>query len=169
MLVEKISQRSLEDNFTDQQDIVSPHRDNKICFVDWEQFLDNMNKVNFIDSRRELLEQPFERCVTVHKDQQPYPDHGLNDVQRTYVIEDTILQKALRRIPPENLLKMLAVNSPTYRIPKELYDFIDGMSIEDDDWHDVKHYLYRLCIAKVHGLTSNQQIQNVFWIQHGWR
>lgn len=165
MLVEKISQR-LEDNCTDQ-DIVSPHRDNKIRLVDWEQFLDDINKVNFIDSRRELLEQPFERRVTVHKDQ-PYPDHGLNDVHRTYIIEDTILQKALRRSPPENVLKMLAINSPTYRISKELYDIIDGMSIEDDDWYDVKRYLYRLCIAKVYGLT-NQQIQNVFRIRHGWR
>ena len=148
----------LEEKCTDD-DLVSGergHREKKQKQVDWDRFLDKLKE------GPEILEKKFDRTVHVTKNANRNQNH------RTYVIEDTILEKALRRDPPNNVCDQLAEYSPTYKYSRELHNLINEMMINDDEWNEVKRSLFRLCIAKKHDLTDTQ-IENVFKIRHTWR
>jgi len=165
MIAERIRKR-LEDQCSDQN-IVAPKREENFESVKWDLFLSDLNKVESDDAKRAILEQPFERLVNVNKDQ-PNADKSKNKKHRSYLIEDTILQCALRRCPPKEVLDELKRLSPTYRHSKELYDLIDKVPMDDDEWTEIKRILYRLCFSASCDL-SETEVKNVFTIRHGWR
>jgi len=165
MIAEHI-RKSLEIQCTDQH-IVHPNRTENFKSVKWEFFLSELNKVGSDEAKRAILEQPLERAVNVNKDK-PDEDKSKNDAHRSYAIEDTILQFALRRCPTEEVLKELERLSPTYRYSKQLYDLIDNVPMDDEEWTEIKRLLYKLCISKICSL-SEAEIKNVFRIRHGWR
>ena len=160
MLANIISKR-LEEHCSDDDIVTSSSREEKSRMVDWELFLEDLKRVEDNTHKRSMLEQPIERTVQVKKDKD-------KENHRLYQIEDTILQKALRRSPPPNVLKVLEMISPTYRISKQIYDLINAMTMGDDEWTEIKRILYRLTVSKIYGLTD-AETKNVFRIRHGWR
>jgi hypothetical protein len=160
MLANIISKR-LEEHCSDDDIVTSSSREEKSRMVDWELFLEDLKRVEDNTHKRSMLEQPIERTVQVKKDKD-------KENHRLYQIEDTILQKALRRSPPPNVLKELEMISPTYRISKQIYDLINAMTMGDDEWTEIKRILYRLTVSKIYGLTD-AETKNVFRIRHGWR
>ncbi len=161
MLANVISKR-LEENCSDDDIILASSREEKCRLVDWELFIDDLNRVEDASHKRSILEEPIERIVQVRKDK------DRNEIHRVYHIKDTILEKALRRSPPPNVIKELEMISPTYRVSKQIYDAIQSMTMDDDEWTETKRLLYRLSVIEVYGLSDNE-IKNVFRIRHGWR
>eukprot|EP00979_Chaetoceros_neogracilis_P003886 scaffold672_cov214-Chaetoceros_neogracile.AAC.2 len=165
MMAEHIRKR-LEDPCADQ-DIVASDRNENLKSVDWDLFLSDLNKAASQNEKRAILEQPLDRKVNVKKDQ-PSEGKSQNAAHRSYNIEDTLLQSALRRCPPEEVLNELTQLSPAYLYSKQLYDIINTISMDDDEWTEIKRLVYRLCISKIYSL-SEEEIKNVFRIRHGWR
>ena len=144
-----------------EDDIISSSREEKSRLVDWELFLEDLSKVEDLGQRRAMVEQPIERGVQVKKIENK---EGL----RAYEIRDSILQKALRRSPPPNVIEELIVLSPTYNLSKKLYDLISAVSLEDGDWTEIQKFLHRVTVRNEHGLTD-AEIENVFRLRHGWK
>jgi len=165
MIAKHIGNR-LEDKCSDQ-DILAPNREEKFQLVEWDLFLSDLDNVENEAAQRAILEEPLERSVVVHKDK-PNEDKSENDLHRSYNIKDTIIEKALRRCPPAPVLEELTKLSVTYRYSKKLYDLIDQVPMDDEEWTEIKRHLYRLCISKIYGL-SEKEIKRVFCIRHGWR
>ena len=165
MIAKHIDKR-LEEKCSDR-DILAPDREEKFQLVEWDLFLSDLDKVENEAAQRAILEESFKRTVVAHKDQ-PNADKAMNHVHRSYNITDTIIEKALRRSPPDSVLERLTKLSVTYRYSKILYDLIDQVPMDDEEWTDIKRHLYRLCISKINGL-SETEIKRVFCIRHGWR
>jgi len=132
--------------------------------INWDQFEESLKSIGSVRDQKKALELKFERTVKVYKDDS-------ENFHREYVIKDSILQQVLRRSPPDDILNKLTEISLIYSVSKSMYDIIDEIPLEDTDWNDVKRqYYYMRKKKQANGCAlSEEEVQEVFLLRHGWR
>ncbi len=90
----------------------------------------NMTRLNQVQVVQ-VLHSPLTRNVQVYMDES-------DQFHREYTTHnDTILQMALRRSPPNNVLDFFSEVSESYRRSRRLFELINTITIEDEEWIDV--------------------------------
>ncbi len=90
----------------------------------------NMTRLNQVQVVQ-VLHSPLTRNVQVYIDKS-------DQFHREYTTHnDTILQMALRRSPPNNVLDFFSEVSESYRCSKRLFELINTIHLEDKFWIDV--------------------------------
>jgi len=134
--------------------------------IDWVQFVKDLSSIGDINAQRKALELKFERKVTAYKD-----GSNFKTFHREHIIEDSLLQQALRRSPPGHVLENFSQISPTYKVSRMMHDLINNISFNDEDWTDVKRVYYNMRKSEEAGgyNLNEEEIRTVLCLRHGWR
>ena len=110
-----------------------------------------------------VLHSPMIRNVQVYKD-------NSETEHRDYTTHnDTILQMALRRSPPKNVLDFFSEVSESYRRSRHLFELIDTITLEDEEWIDIEATLKKIEKEQGDEKKFKALMKEICEIRHSWR
>ena len=103
--------------------------------VDWEAFWNTLSVIEDRRGQQKVLETKFTRTVNVYQDGRAPWNNTETELHRTYVDpEDNLLNMILRRSPPQDIKNQLELISAPYHWSRKLYDILNTIERDDDEW-----------------------------------